>query len=373
MGAPKVRLLKRDRSRALAARPPSLPALLPDETLSGYSVRLALQNGLPNVRSVYTRFFGLTLNSPGLTTPQKIFLAIILSDWHEVNFATLLRNHTSLPFWEPFLIHSGNGAIRQVILRKLSRIKGHRDQQFCPDCAIHDIREHGHTYWHRSHQLPGVAVCYRHGKRLISQNSPNIRLGRTFGPDLSPSVATTEGNDEDGYASSTDCRRTTDGRTIPVRDYPRSKKKGVSGLCNHEPMRYAQTARELLSMELPILGRAQVADVLRQSLSNERAAHRTSRSYGLQSFAARLGDSALASVASWIHPHSDTLTRMDSRLLDAIFEPSKKVFLYDQEDWLRANLGLIRCIYGSIEQFMSAFRQQGKRGNSIVPKMLSLL
>lgn len=37
----------------------------------------------------------------------------------------------------------------------------------CPLCLCEDIREHGVSYWHIVHQIPGVEACYKHGVWLF--------------------------------------------------------------------------------------------------------------------------------------------------------------------------------------------------------------
>jgi hypothetical protein len=35
--------------------------------------------------------------------------------------------------------------------------------KFCPQCSNDEMRNQGFSYWHVSHQLPGIEVCYLHG------------------------------------------------------------------------------------------------------------------------------------------------------------------------------------------------------------------
>ena len=38
-----------------------------------------------------------------------------------------------------------------------------RRLRYCPECFDEDIAAYGEPYWHRLHQIPGIAVCPRHG------------------------------------------------------------------------------------------------------------------------------------------------------------------------------------------------------------------
>jgi hypothetical protein len=39
---------------------------------------------------------------------------------------------------------------------------------FCPQCVSQDIEEHKFSYWRRTHQLPGIPWCMKHGTQLLN-------------------------------------------------------------------------------------------------------------------------------------------------------------------------------------------------------------
>lgn len=39
---------------------------------------------------------------------------------------------------------------------------------FCEDCRIKQVRTHGHSYWQRELQLPGIYQCHAHGSTLMA-------------------------------------------------------------------------------------------------------------------------------------------------------------------------------------------------------------
>lgn len=41
--------------------------------------------------------------------------------------------------------------------------------KYCPECVELDIQERGFSYWHTSHQFPGVWICARHGSLLVER------------------------------------------------------------------------------------------------------------------------------------------------------------------------------------------------------------
>jgi len=45
--------------------------------------------------------------------------------------------------------------------------KERRYLRACPQCIESDIKSVGESYWHRSHQVYGVDICYKHGEVLV--------------------------------------------------------------------------------------------------------------------------------------------------------------------------------------------------------------
>lgn len=61
--------------------------------------------------------------------------------------------------------------------------------RLCPSCVVADTKSFGIAFWHRSHQLNGVLVCYAHGCDLMAScpccrhtlhKVPNILLPSSF-------------------------------------------------------------------------------------------------------------------------------------------------------------------------------------------------
>ena len=90
------------------------------------------------------------------------------------NIETLLRNNTLFPLFEVFggatLTLSADAIpVAQQICNMPKRIVGESGKiHLCLDCLQSDCEELGVRYIHRSHQIPGVEVCWKHGSRLLS-------------------------------------------------------------------------------------------------------------------------------------------------------------------------------------------------------------
>jgi hypothetical protein len=86
-----------------------------------------------------------------------------------------IDQHTLFPYYTRFVpqdrllqarrdMHgSGGKAVHMRLGVMASRVRAPQWLQFCPACAAEDRQEQGERYWHRTHQLPGIEVCHKHG------------------------------------------------------------------------------------------------------------------------------------------------------------------------------------------------------------------
>lgn len=92
------------------------------------------------------------------------------------NLKAIIQENTLLPLFLPFIGRTETGKsastdrwLHGVMSRVPRRVVGkHGDSYICTSCLHEDERQHGIAYWHREHQAPGVAVCWKHGTSLVS-------------------------------------------------------------------------------------------------------------------------------------------------------------------------------------------------------------
>lgn len=86
----------------------------------------------------------------------------------------IIMQHTLYPYYTRFfsnnrkksaymLALNGNRHAGQHIGIYQSSSMDARRLRYCPQCFDEDIVTYGEPYWHRLHQIPGIAVCPRHG------------------------------------------------------------------------------------------------------------------------------------------------------------------------------------------------------------------
>lgn len=150
------------------------PMSLPDEMLHSRITRYHFLSGNRTARETFRDLFGSDLFNVGML-PKKIeVLAARLPGDAESNLDELVCTNTTFPVYSPFLgvNQGGESAYACRSLRGVARVPRregsvHNKAKLCPTCVQQDLLEQGYAYWHRSHHIPGVTVCWRHGDSLI--------------------------------------------------------------------------------------------------------------------------------------------------------------------------------------------------------------
>lgn len=101
-----------------------------------------------------------------------------------MNVQSLIRNHTLLPLYSPFiptqrlavieqdLTENGGGAVHFRVGIMAGRVRPAFRLRFCPLCAADERAKYGEAYWHRLHQAAGVFVCPEHHSFLEESAVP---------------------------------------------------------------------------------------------------------------------------------------------------------------------------------------------------------
>ena len=171
------------------------PTAFRDETLHSILSRYARLCGSGSCRAVFDQSRSAACFSQNVALPCQLDdLIQALPAGTGLSVAEVIKRHTQLPYYEPFLTHhqvnhahammAGRG---KGIMLKLgvtaSRLEFASRVRFCPDCICSDLASVGAAYWHRAHQFPGVLICPNHGTVLhivdpgwSSRNSRRLSL-----------------------------------------------------------------------------------------------------------------------------------------------------------------------------------------------------
>jgi hypothetical protein len=117
-------------------------------------------------------------------------LSDAIGDKTGMNVQRLIRNHTLLPLYSPFmpaqrlalieknLTGNGGGAVHFSAGIMASGIRPAFRLRFCPVCAADERQNNGEAYWHRLHQAVGVFVCPEHNS-FLEESAVPVQFRRT--------------------------------------------------------------------------------------------------------------------------------------------------------------------------------------------------
>lgn len=165
----------------------SFPTALPDELLFSDVTRYHNMSGNASQQMTLLELFGAKTLIPGSSLPShldRLFSALPAGSFSTIS--DLIEKTTLLPYYRPFLppdrvadiVARMRGTDGRGIKVKIgivaSSVRESTLLRLCKECTRADVADHGTPYWHRSHQLPGVTVCFVHGSRLL-EGSPACR------------------------------------------------------------------------------------------------------------------------------------------------------------------------------------------------------
>lgn len=165
-----------------------IPQLLSDELIYSWLGRLVALNALGHPKEYLSQLFGSKNIVPCVDLPTHLEA---LHGRLGVNapydsIAQLIELGTLYPYHRPFLtqerheqvhnilIHNDGKALKVLIGRVANGFGANPPLRYCPICAVEDSQSLGTPYWKRSHQLPGVKCCIKHGSELTTYISPNL-------------------------------------------------------------------------------------------------------------------------------------------------------------------------------------------------------
>lgn len=154
-----------------------LPELYPDELVYSWFARYYSRTGYAAYIDAIADFYEKRTVKPDVEFINRLNREAkeIITDVEPME--KLLLNHTMFPYYSRFLnAERRKGAFAAMIQQEgdahnllaipVNRESGFRHVRYCPVCAAQDRKEYGETYIHRSHQMMGVGICFRHSCML---------------------------------------------------------------------------------------------------------------------------------------------------------------------------------------------------------------
>ncbi|UVK83112.1 TniQ family protein [Pseudomonas sichuanensis] len=150
------------------------PMSMPDEMLHSRITRYHYLSGNRTEAETFRDLFGSSPFGVGMLPKQINHLAARLPGDMASNLYELISSNTTFPAYRPFLglsegmdQEAGGYRVHEVARVPRREVTVHRKARICLSCVQQDLLEVGYSYWHRSHHLPGVIACWRHGETLI--------------------------------------------------------------------------------------------------------------------------------------------------------------------------------------------------------------
>lgn len=151
------------------------PFKFPDELHASQASRYHHDSGNYSARVSFQQLYDSAPSRLTYWIPKNIdrFAAKLPGEYTK-NIEMLLRETTLYPLFETFCdahltFSNDESHIAGQIVSMPKRVVGESGEtHLCVDCMRSDREEHEQPYIHRSHQIPGVQVCWRHESRLLS-------------------------------------------------------------------------------------------------------------------------------------------------------------------------------------------------------------
>lgn len=170
---------------------------LPNETFFSLCSRHHRLSDHDRAVDTCTALFGHPRQGSAHDLPNRIEHFVARTEGLFGTAEDIVRNHTILPFYLPFLPEAkGIEALQAMLCGSVqglrmslglttSIFRADHPLKACTSCMARDLDEFGVAYWHLGHQFPGVSDCAIH--RLPLGSSPVGLTGKGTSPWLLPS------------------------------------------------------------------------------------------------------------------------------------------------------------------------------------------
>ncbi len=155
------------------------PEIYPDELLYSALARQRERLRHPSALATGREFFADAYARAAVDLPAYLSAFVSrLPNGHPHTVDSLIDRHTMFPFYSHFLPPKRVATVRRLmqasdaraIRRRVPALMAspRRDLlRYCSRCVVNDRAWFGETYWHRSHQLPGIDTCPTHANWLV--------------------------------------------------------------------------------------------------------------------------------------------------------------------------------------------------------------
>lgn len=151
---------------------------LPDELLQGWQGRMRAINIQPDNKSLASLIAKVIRHRNNSVPIEADFIeqaATVLGASRD----SVIKHHTLMPFFSaleglrPSKLGTKSAGHREAYERQAPLRLGGRFPRYCRQCAQEEHQQNGYSYWHRTHQLPGMLWCSTHETPLALTSRQN--------------------------------------------------------------------------------------------------------------------------------------------------------------------------------------------------------
>lgn len=168
------------------------PTIYEDELMYSVCARFYWHSGFLTYRDVAGMLYQVRNARPSIEFINNMAPEVRELLLKQCSMETIIHKHTMFPMYMRFYGMDRRKETFQALLKmdsnknifpRISYKENTRYLRYCPVCAKEDRERYGETYWHRSHQLYGNDICYRHECYLINSS---VMIGGNVSPNLTP-------------------------------------------------------------------------------------------------------------------------------------------------------------------------------------------
>lgn len=156
-----------------------VPPFLPDQTLYSWNSMFHVLSGAVSEAETRKTLYGSVGAGRHFHIPSHLDALCARTEGALGDPERILQTATTVPFYTQFKSPSTSleilSKLRSPQCAGTAQTLGIANSGYyalpprrgCVDCVREDKAEHGFSYWHRAHQLPGVQVCHKHHTPLF--------------------------------------------------------------------------------------------------------------------------------------------------------------------------------------------------------------
>jgi hypothetical protein len=163
---------------------------LPDETLFSLCSRFHYLAGHLSPSKTCRQLFGHSQQGSQHDLPSRLYHFAVVTGGFLGTAESIIRTRTLLSFYLPFhearmvnnaisaMCGGGIGSLKFRLGLLTSRFRANHPLKACARCINEDIEAFNTSYWHLTHQLPGIWVCPTHQEPLLVAQQKHTGVGR---------------------------------------------------------------------------------------------------------------------------------------------------------------------------------------------------